>query len=508
MSLPIPSSTELPSGRLYFEDFELRLDTCELARNGSPVKLQRQPARLLGLLASRSGEVVTREEIRRALWGEDAFLEVESAINFAIRQIRRALGDSATEPRFVETLPRLGYRFLPAVRQAGDGGPPTPPPVHREAPLWRVSPVWAAGLVLLAVLALGIGGIGDIGGMGDIGGRGGRGGSTAGPRGGRTALRVTRPISRQAYEVYLEGLHLAGSPNTRARGTALLERATRLAPGFAPAWSALAFARFDFQRRPAAEYADGVERAARQALHLEPGNAEAHRALGELALYGRFDLAGAQAELLRALHADPGSAEAHRSYANSLASRGHLGEAIAEAERARAIDPLSEAVRSDLVWFHYLARGYDEAIHQGALAARIDPVLRPGRFYWLLSEMLKADDSAPALAQGQDFAAWMTTAWHLSPPPRFARLHDFWVWRLARLEELRRQVGVSPGILALNLLASGDHERALGLFDEACRQHFGWMLPFLPYDPLADSLRGDPRFARILRCAGHGGLGA
>jgi DNA-binding winged helix-turn-helix (wHTH) protein/tetratricopeptide (TPR) repeat protein len=471
MSPPTSFPPEFPAGRLLFTDFELRLDTWELSRAGRPIKLQRQPARLLGLLALRSGQAVSREEIRRYLWGEETFLDVDLALNFAVRQIRRALGDSFAEPRFVATLPRFGYRFLPPVRRIEDGAPsPDGGPSRRR---WRFR---TAGLALLALLAL----------LAPLGSDGSR-------RNGR------RPaISPAAREAYLEGTYLSRRPGRRAEAVADLERAVALAPGFAPAWSALAHARLDYAL-PAAKFADGVESAARQALRLDPGNAEAHRALGELALFVLFDLARAKSEIRLALRDAPGSAEAHLAYAKYLAAVGPLDAAIAEAERARWLDPANLAVKADLVWFHYLARDYDEAIRLGRREARLDPLHSPGRFYLVLAEMLKMGSGDPAtLRDAQAFAVWLTGRLKVPPPARFTRLHDFWSWY--------ETMPFLPADLALGVLAEGDRERALGLFEAACRRHQSWALPFLAADPLADPLRGDPRFARLLRCAGHSGL--
>ncbi len=104
------------SARLAFDEFELWLDSGELFREGSPAaQLQPQPARLLELLASRSGEVVSRDEIRQVVWG-DSFVDFDASLNFCVKQLRRALGDSSTSPRYIETLPRRGYRFLRPVR--------------------------------------------------------------------------------------------------------------------------------------------------------------------------------------------------------------------------------------------------------------------------------------------------------------------------------------------------------------------------------------------------------
>src|SRR5262249_4561134 len=85
---------------------------------GDLVKIPPQPLKVLELLAGRSGDVVTRNEIRQHVWCGDTFVDFEQGLNFCIRQIREALGDSADRPRFIETLPRRGYRFLMPVETA------------------------------------------------------------------------------------------------------------------------------------------------------------------------------------------------------------------------------------------------------------------------------------------------------------------------------------------------------------------------------------------------------
>jgi DNA-binding winged helix-turn-helix (wHTH) protein len=107
---------------LRFGPFELDLDSCELWKSGVRVKLQLQPFRVLGLLASQPGRLLTREEIQREVWPDGTFVDFEQALNFCIRQIRSALGDHATTPRFVETLPRRGYRFIAPVEAIGPSG--------------------------------------------------------------------------------------------------------------------------------------------------------------------------------------------------------------------------------------------------------------------------------------------------------------------------------------------------------------------------------------------------
>jgi DNA-binding winged helix-turn-helix (wHTH) protein len=120
-----------PLGRdiVEFHEFEFDAETGELWKAGAAVKLQPQPAKILALLAGRPGQLVTRDEIRDRIWGKDTFVEFDQSLNFCIRQLRTALGDTADTPRYIETLPRRGYRFIaPVARRgpAGVGEPPTP----------------------------------------------------------------------------------------------------------------------------------------------------------------------------------------------------------------------------------------------------------------------------------------------------------------------------------------------------------------------------------------------
>src|SRR5262245_66360017 len=106
-----------------FGAFELDAGRGELRLNGDPIKLAPQPLKVLELLVQRSGEVLTRNEIREHVWCTDTFVDFEQGLNFCIRQIRETLGDAADKPRFIETLPRRGYRFLMPVKTVAGGQP-------------------------------------------------------------------------------------------------------------------------------------------------------------------------------------------------------------------------------------------------------------------------------------------------------------------------------------------------------------------------------------------------
>jgi TolB-like protein/DNA-binding winged helix-turn-helix (wHTH) protein/Flp pilus assembly protein TadD len=101
--------------RVVFGDYELDCRTGELRRNGASIKLQPRPAKVLSILVSRAGEIVTREELSHQVWGSETYVDFEHGLNFAIRKIRGVLEDDPEQPRFVETIPKRGYRFIATV---------------------------------------------------------------------------------------------------------------------------------------------------------------------------------------------------------------------------------------------------------------------------------------------------------------------------------------------------------------------------------------------------------
>ena len=100
---------------LRFGQFQFDLRTGEMYKEGKRIKVQEQPSQVLALLMERPGELVTREELRKRLWPNDTFVDFDHGVNIAINKLRDALGDSAEKPRFIETLPRRGYRFIASV---------------------------------------------------------------------------------------------------------------------------------------------------------------------------------------------------------------------------------------------------------------------------------------------------------------------------------------------------------------------------------------------------------
>src|SRR5215470_7514704 len=138
---------------LRFGVFEVDLRSGELRKQGVRIKLQEQPFHILTVLLRRAGDVVTRSELRAENWPADTFVDFDNSLNTAINKLRDALGDSADNPRFIETLPRRGYRFIAPVDGLGAGRDiqdvRQPSKTHPAPQLLR----WLIAVLLLAILA-------------------------------------------------------------------------------------------------------------------------------------------------------------------------------------------------------------------------------------------------------------------------------------------------------------------------------------------------------------------
>ena len=114
--------------RMCFGPFEADLRSGELRKHGVRLKLQDQPFQVLALLLEHAGDVVTREELRQRLWPADTFVDFDTGLNSAVKKLRDVLADSADGPRYIETIPRRGYRFIALLVD------PNPPTVPSSAP--------------------------------------------------------------------------------------------------------------------------------------------------------------------------------------------------------------------------------------------------------------------------------------------------------------------------------------------------------------------------------------
>ena len=138
--------------RFRFGTFEFDPAKTELRRDGILVHLQSQPARVLQLLVSRAGQIISRDHLRAAIWGEETFVDFERGLNVCIAQIRSVLGDESTSPRFIRTVPRRGYQFIhPVERIAVPAIPEKSEPIEGRVFPWRIFAACLAAIVILIV---------------------------------------------------------------------------------------------------------------------------------------------------------------------------------------------------------------------------------------------------------------------------------------------------------------------------------------------------------------------
>ena len=134
-----------------FDVFQADLCAEELYRSGRKIRLQIQPFRALALLLEHPGEVVTREEFEKRLWPGDTFVDFDHSLNTAIRKLRQALGDDKKKPRFVETLPKRGYRFVGTLDREA---PPPPPQIAASSSIGSLATLCGDGKLSFALLSV------------------------------------------------------------------------------------------------------------------------------------------------------------------------------------------------------------------------------------------------------------------------------------------------------------------------------------------------------------------
>jgi DNA-binding winged helix-turn-helix (wHTH) protein/TolB-like protein len=145
----------MSSERFRFGLFEFDIASRELRREGALVRLQSQPAQVLSCLILRAGHTVSREELRKAVWGAETFVDFDRGLNFCIAQIRQALRDDSVTPRYVQTLPKRGYQFIaPTERISANGEPTAAIPATTRFPQ---TAVWVGAGFVLLTLAVGLG---------------------------------------------------------------------------------------------------------------------------------------------------------------------------------------------------------------------------------------------------------------------------------------------------------------------------------------------------------------
>ena len=306
-------------------EFVLTMSPLELRKADRPVAVPAKALGLLVLLVSRRGALVNHEDIRAHLW-PDRTVDYAGSIHVYIRQLRTALGDSAEAPRFIETLPRQGYRFVAEVEFAGDHTAETRPPARRSLRFGLM----AAGVALVSVFVAAIF----------------IGASPPAP----VALEM-RTESTSADGAYKRGVYLLERPGEDAamKAVGFFQQAVAADPDFALAHLGLSRAYVRIRN------IDAARSHAATAMRLAADSDAAYVTAGQIALMHDWDFAAARTSFEKALMLNPESAEAHQGIATILALSGEFERTYAHMEQAMNIDPASTLIRADYGWYRFYA---------------------------------------------------------------------------------------------------------------------------------------------------------
>jgi DNA-binding winged helix-turn-helix (wHTH) protein/Tfp pilus assembly protein PilF len=361
------------SSVVRFGVFEADLHSSELRKNGIKVKIQDLPFRALKLLLNCSQEVVSRDQFRQALWPEGVFVDFDHGISSAINRLRDALGDSADNPIFIETVERRGYRWIAPTHVTEAVPPPSGPvlvipqveridlqgPVEAALQMnrWRWSLAFPATALLLVAWVLW------------PTHRAANAGSAqpADPQPSSTTSQPHRSANADAEQFYLRGRFYwqERTPLSLNKAVDSFTQAIVRDPNFAPAYVGLADC-YNLLREytvmPANEAYPRALAAAQKAVELDDRSSEAHASLAFALFYGVWDAAGAEREFRRSIELGPNNAAAHHWYATFLSTIGRHDESLVEIDRAQALDPSSKAILADKGMLLLNAGRHDEAV--------------------------------------------------------------------------------------------------------------------------------------------------
>mgnify|MGYP001559071114 CR=1 FL=1 len=437
--MPTPATAK-PT--VQFADCELDFQSGEVRRGGEALKLAPQQYQVLALLASRPGELVTRDELRRHLWGDDSYVDFDAGLNFCIAQLRLALGDSAAAPRFIQTAPRRGYRFIAAVVP--------PAQVTMAVPSragWRLLAAGIAGAVTGGLLVAGL---------------------TRPIEAGAPA-----PSAVAAYERARRSLETSDPSELRDR-MLLFQRAVAEHPRYADAFAGMAIAHTlagSIRFAPPDDAYARARAAAQAALAEDADNADAHAALGFEALHGRWAWDESEDHLQRALRRAPTHEFALTTLSRLRSARSRHAEAIALATRALDAAPASTHARLALAWSHLYAGDGRRAAGTCEGAAPSGPQASLQVADCLVYAYEIVGDAAGAAAAARRLEVWDATGAN------------------------RRGPRSEPMALVLARLHGND--ALIAWLRHAVGRHAS-IAPLLEVHPALATLRADPRFQALV----------
>lgn len=459
-------------GALQFDGWTVDRVSSEISRDGRKARLPQQALRILIELTDRPGEVVTREHLVKALWPQGV-VDFDNGLNVAVRKLRVALDDVGDTPRYVETLPRVGYRFV------GKLGAAPPSAAIESTPVRSVRRMWLllASAVVALIAGLSIFWVSDRGASG------------------------TRHVpSARAQELYVEGMHQRSRRDVDATALALakLEEAIKEDPEYAEAWAGYSRTLSGAVVRQLTTPAEGLPKAraaAERALMLDPEVADAHVTLLHIHMDFDKDFATATRDVEQARQLGLNTASFWHYSAMWHAQQGRVEEGLADMRRARALEPMTLLLSSNYALILFNARRYDEVIALMTPIIEANPGFDSGRS--VLARALTATgrfhDALAQLQARKEVGAWQGDLGVLHA--KMGRREDA-LREIARLELLQsRGFGESYELATI--------QATLGQLDPGCESlaraltDGSFLVNWMKLDPRMDPLRGRKCFTDV-----------
>jgi len=451
---------------LHFDGWTVNRVSGEVARTDHVPATARLPPQLLRILlelADHAGAIVTRERLVKVLWPE-GIVDFDNGLNVAVRKLRVALDDVGDAPRYIETLPKVGYRFL-----AKPGAAAVKLPSKRAS---------ARVLLALAVVALG----------------------AAVAVAWWWPMRAHHVPSVRAQELYLEAMHQRARRDVNGYKLAIenFQAAVKEDPNYPQAWAGLGEGYSGAVMRQMIPPGEGVPKAraaARRALALDDDIVEVHALLGQIHLDHERHFAAADQEFRRALELNDHSSRLWHHIAMWHAHQGHVAEAFAAVRRARELEPMTLLYSGSYGLLLYNSRRYDEAIEFLRPLADANP-----GFNYAHSILARALMATGDLTGAQEQLSLVTEPGvnQSDLGSLYAKLghREDALREIARLEARGREgYGVAYDE-AVIYVALGELDRGCETLARAVDDH-SLILAWMRLDPRVDSLRDRQCFADV-----------
>jgi DNA-binding winged helix-turn-helix (wHTH) protein/tetratricopeptide (TPR) repeat protein len=473
----------MEQGPLQFDGWTVDRISGEIARDGRRSRLPQQPLRILLELFDRAGTVVTREQLVKALWPAGV-VDFDNGLNVAVRKLRVALDDVGDVPRYIETLPKVGYRFIGKVGVANA----VPAAVIPTTATTEPSPPRGWTRTSRAMTAIGVGVVALVAAVAWF-----RQSDTF----GTASQHVPSP---RAQELYVQGMHHRSRRDIDATDLALakLEAAIKEDPKYAEAWAGYSRTLSSAVVRQRITPAEGLPKAraaAERALALDATVVDAYVTLLHLHMDFDKDFAAATRDLEKAKRLGKPSASLWHYSAMWNAQQGRVDAGLADMRRARELEPMTLLLSSNYALILVNARRYDEAIELLKPIVDANPGFDTGRSV-LARALVATGRFDEALAQLQ--ARQVVGAWQGDLGVLYAKMgrREDALREIARLEEQQRAGFGESYEIATIYATLGDLDKGCELLARALADysfHVNWMR----LDPRMDPLRGRQCFADV-----------